>query len=73
VGVASGFLFGGSDGASWIVNRYDLQFGTYCQFLVDFYHVCEYLAAASHGTTMELSERRATGLKTANTSLITSV
>ena len=25
--------------------------------IADFYHVCEYLAAASHGATMELSER----------------
>lgn len=36
-----------SDGAAWIADQVSLKFGTQANFLVDFYHVCEYLAAAS--------------------------
>jgi hypothetical protein len=46
-----------ADGAAWIVNQYNRQFGVRCKFLVDFYHVCEYLAAAAHSTEMDLAER----------------
>jgi tellurite resistance protein len=46
-----------ADGASWIANQYDMQFGDRCTFLVDFYHVCEYLAEASRSTTMDQKER----------------
>lgn len=35
------------DGASWITDQAQLQFGTQAQYLVDFYHLCDYLAAAS--------------------------
>lgn len=35
------------DGATWIAEAYEKQFGTQSTFLVDFYHVCEYLADAS--------------------------
>lgn len=35
------------DGASWIVNQVDRVFGAQGEFLVDFYHLCEYLSAAS--------------------------
>jgi hypothetical protein len=38
-----------SDGAPWIAEAYEKQFGTQGQFLLDFYHVCEYLAAAAPG------------------------
>jgi len=34
------------DGASWIPDQAHLQFGTQAQYLVDFYHVCDYLSAA---------------------------
>lgn len=34
------------DGASWIANQVDLTFGTQSSFLIDFYHLCEYLALA---------------------------
>lgn len=34
------------DGAPWIVNQVDLTFGTQSSFLVDFYHLCQYLAPA---------------------------
>jgi len=36
------------DGAPWIAEAYEEQFGTQSRFLVDFYHVCEYLAEAAH-------------------------
>jgi len=35
------------DGASWIANQVKDKFGTQGSYLVDFYHVCDYLAAAS--------------------------
>ena len=35
------------DGAPWIVGQIEQQFGDQGCYLIDFYHVCEYLAAAS--------------------------
>jgi hypothetical protein len=35
------------DGALWISDQIEEQFGTNATYLVDFYHVCEYLSAAS--------------------------
>ena len=35
------------DGASWITEQAQLQFGTQVQYLVDFYHLCDYLSAAA--------------------------
>ena len=35
------------DGAPWIVGQIEQQFGDQGRYLIDFYHVCEYLAAAS--------------------------
>ena len=35
------------DGAPWIVGQVAEQFGTQASYLVDFYHVCDYLSAAS--------------------------
>ncbi len=35
------------DGAPWIVGQVEAQFGEQGRYLIDFYHVCEYLAAAS--------------------------
>lgn len=34
------------DGAAWIIEQMDVQFGAQAQYLVDFYHLCDYLAAA---------------------------
>jgi len=34
------------DGAPWIADQVDLRFGSQGSFLVDFYHLCEYLAPA---------------------------
>lgn len=35
------------DGAPWIANQVDLQFGTQGSYLIDFFHVCEYLGEAA--------------------------
>ena len=35
------------DGALWIASQVDEQFGTRGTYLIDFYHLCEYLAAAA--------------------------
>jgi hypothetical protein len=35
------------DGAPWIANQVDVQFGTQGTYLVDFFHLCEYLGEAS--------------------------
>ena len=42
-------LHGVGDGAPWIVNQVDLQFGTQGSYLIDFFHVGEYLGAAAPG------------------------
>ena len=36
------------DGAPWIANQLELHFGPRGRYLVDFYHLCEYLAAAAN-------------------------
>ncbi len=35
------------DGASWIANQVEEQFGSNGTYLIDFYHLCEYLSAAA--------------------------
>jgi hypothetical protein len=35
------------DGAPWIVGQVEQRFGTQGSYLIDFYHVCEYLSAAA--------------------------
>lgn len=40
-------IHGVSDGASWIATQMELQFGTQLRYLIDFPHLCEYLAAAA--------------------------
>lgn len=50
--VAAGFgtqtqLHSVGDGATWIADQVDNKFGTQGSFLVDFYHVCDYLSAAA--------------------------
>lgn len=35
------------DGAPWIANQVEKVFGVQGKYLIDFYHLCEYLAAAS--------------------------
>jgi hypothetical protein len=50
--VATGFgtqtrLHSVGDGATWIADQVENKFGTQGSYLVDFYHVCDYLAAAA--------------------------
>ena len=40
-------VHGVGDGAEWILNQFEEQFGDQGDYLVDFYHVSEYLAAAA--------------------------
>lgn len=39
-------VHGLGDGASWIEAQMEQQFGAQCRYHVDFFHVCDYLAAA---------------------------
>jgi Uncharacterised protein family (UPF0236) len=39
-------IHGVGDGAVWIIEQMEAQFGSQAQYLVDFYHLCDYLAAA---------------------------
>ena len=41
------YVHGVGDGAPWIVEQFDSQFGPQGAYLLDFYHVSEYLAAAA--------------------------
>lgn len=57
------------DGATWICEQIDLQFGTQGHYLLDFYHVCEYLGAAandccSSSDKAHWMEQQKTALKT---------
>jgi hypothetical protein len=50
--VAAGFgvntqVHGLGDGAPWIAEQFTATFGAQASYLVDFYHVCDYLAAAA--------------------------
>jgi len=50
--VAAGFgtntqLHGIGDGAPWIAEQFTATFGSQASYLVDFYHVCDYLAEAA--------------------------
>jgi len=41
------FVHGLGDGAPWIVEKFNDNFGSQGRYLIDFYHVSEYLAAAA--------------------------
>ncbi len=41
------FVHGIGDGAPWILEKFNDNFGTQGRYLIDFYHVSEYLAAAA--------------------------
>jgi hypothetical protein len=47
------------DGAPWIVGQVEAQFGEQARYLIDFYHVCEYLAAAAAAITSDMTVRSA--------------
>jgi hypothetical protein len=40
-------VHGVGDGAEWILTQFQEQFGAQGDYLVDFYHISEYLAAAA--------------------------
>ncbi|WP_221899830.1 UPF0236 family transposase-like protein [Bathymodiolus platifrons methanotrophic gill symbiont] len=40
-------IHGVGDGATWIADQMKKRFGSQASYLVDFYHVCEYLGGAS--------------------------
>ena len=40
-------IHGVGDGAPWIADQVECVFGAQGQYLIDFYHLCDYLAAAS--------------------------
>ena len=39
-------IHGVGDGAVWITEQMEAQFGSQAKYLIDFYHLCDYLAAA---------------------------
>jgi Uncharacterised protein family (UPF0236) len=41
-------IHGVGDGAVWITEQMEAQFGTQGQYLVDFFHLCDYLSAAGN-------------------------
>ena len=41
------YVHGVGDGARWIATQIDQHFGSPGRYLIDFYHLCEYLSAAS--------------------------
>ena len=45
------------DGAPWIVGQVEEQFGDQGRYLIDFYHVCDYLAAASEVIAPDAARR----------------
>jgi hypothetical protein len=47
------------DGAAWIVNQVEERFGEQGSYLIDFYHVCEYLSAAAKVIAPEADARAA--------------
>ena len=47
------------DGAPWIVGQVEEQFGDQGGYLIDFYHVCEYLSAAAQAIAPDAAAREA--------------
>jgi hypothetical protein len=47
------------DGAPWILGQMEEQFGGQARYLIDFYHVCEYLSAAAAAITTDAAARDA--------------
>jgi hypothetical protein len=45
------------DGAPWIVGQVEEQFGDQGRYLIDFYHVCEYLSAAATAIASDAAAR----------------
>ena len=47
------------DGASWIARQMKQRFGSQGSYLLDFYHVCDYLSAAAKAIENEASTQQA--------------
>ena len=47
------------DGAPWIVGQVEAQFGAQGSYLIDFYHVCEYLSDAAKAIAPEPAAQKA--------------
>ena len=47
------------DGAPWIVGQVEEQFGAQGSYLIDFYHVCEYLSAAAKAIVPDAAAQEA--------------
>ena len=47
------------DGAPWIVGQVEERFGLQGSYLIDFYHVCEYLSEAAKAMTPDLAAQEA--------------
>ena len=47
------------DGAPWIVGQVEEQFGAQGSYLIDFYHVCEYLSAAAKAIAPDAAAQEA--------------
>jgi len=46
------------DGAPWIVHQVERQFGEQGRYLIDFYHVCEYLSEAAKAIASQEAARK---------------
>ena len=58
-------VHGLGDGANWIVNQVMSLFGERASYLIDFYHLCEYLADAAPRTNKQLQKNWLKKQKTA--------
>ena len=47
------------DGAPWIVDQVETQFGEQGSYLIDFYHVCEYLSATAKAVSPTVAAQEA--------------
>lgn len=53
------YVHGVGDGAPWIADQVEDQFGAQGSYLLDFYHVCDYLAAAAESMVADPAGRTA--------------
>ena len=51
------WVHGVADGAAWIAEQYEITFGANHQFLIDFYHLMEYVSAAGEEMHKDLEIR----------------
>lgn len=52
-------VHGVGDGAPWIARQVKKNFGQQGSYLVDFFHVCDYLSAAAQGIATEPTQQQA--------------